>query len=679
MAIELKQFDPEQDNQNNESAGQGSNPQLSSPEAPTVGGSQGGVVTPGAGPTNSGGTSSGRFNNLRKYLAANKDFQADKGGLAGSIVGNINQQAQNVQKNVQGAQQGFQRQAEEQVKAFTNPELVNQAFQNPTGFVSGFNKDNSNRTDYRPNQNVIGSWTPEQQETYTNIIGQQHPMDVGPNSANAASLKRQQEDLQKFYSTVGYQTPILPPTPSNLEAFAKIRDAQYTGPKSLQDLSGEQNLAKLQVQAGGVNDLVKQGQSEAGRFNLLKSMYGKPTYTAGQQNLDNLFLQSNKDQLNKIQGTRQLATNTNRQLAQAEQAAQQQAQQAQAQAATTQADVRGQLNKGVTNWESALQEQVGAAKLKQQEAANKFTDQLKAGYISPEDLARFQTSYPEFKEGMETYGADLSGAVSTAGNLTPQTVASKADYDKIAALKQLIGNTASEQASGVLANYNDPTLAGSFAAGPQYNLDTNVALGKIAARKADYDTQAAEIQRQQNLANAALSQGGYGTGIGAGGLMGEAAKRAIPLRQQAEQKQQQEMLAAKNLNTEPKPYVDYSKMSDMDVIKQFGPRADDTASFINPEGVIADTSGNVYRDIISQILAQQQKQAQYTDKYNKLQNMFQIGRKLTTDPTKADLSAGLTTASTPVLSLPTGPVTFTPSGPTPSSGLDEDGNPIRVH
>lgn len=618
MATVLQQFDPQQDDQENQSAGQGSNSNLSAPsEAPTIGGSQeSGVVTPGGGastaaPTSSGGTSSGRFNNIRKYLDANKGFKAESGGLAGQIAGNITNQASQVQQNVQKAGQAFNQQAQQNISQYNNPDVVKQALADPNQFAQ---------------------------------------------------------------------------SADNLAKFSAIRDASYGGPKSLQDLSGEQGLARLQTQAANVSDQVKQGQSEAGRFNLLKNMYGKPTYTAGQQNLDNLLLQSNPEQLKRIQASRQTASNVNRNLQQSEQSAQQQAAQAQAQAAQIQQTTRGLTNQAVQDTQKSVQDQLPAAQAAQQKAAADFANQIKSGYISPEDLARFQAADPRLQSGMELYGANLLPYVQTAGDIRAETIATPEQYQRFQALGKLLGNTANDQASATLSQFSNADLAGKT--GPKYNLDVNRALGEIENRKAQYDSQNADIQQAMRASQAALT-GGDPNIHWEGGIMGEAGRRANAIRQQLDQQQgmqKADPALAKMLGMPA--YQDYSKMSDMDVLGLSGLGGPTQGTgYANPSAAGAMPNPNASQslqvagsgsnwDLIQGIKYHQAQQAAQQAKLKQLQDTFKIGHKLTTQQAEADLAATLPeTVQNAVLGLPTAAPTFTPTGP---NLIGSTGGPIRL-
>lgn len=379
----------------------------------TVGSSMSAPSKPGT------GTSSGSFNNIQKYMNANSGFNQAGGGLAGKVVGNINQQANTTKQNVQGAQSAFNQQASQNVGQFNNPELLKQAFQDPTKFAQDEN---------------------------------------------------------------------------NVASFAKARDAAYTGPKGFQDLSGQQNLANLQSQTAGVNDLVKQGQSEGGRFNLLKQMFGKTGYSSGQQNLDNLLMQGNKGQLDQLQGSRRIAADATKTLGSGQQAAQQAAEQNANLANQVRTNTRNQLNKSVLDQSTDVDARTAAADAAQKAATEQFKKNLAEGKMSRADATRFGLS-----DQTNLYNLDLNqfaNQAAAAGGVNAQTVANQDDYNKFAALNKLMGGNASvpsavanSRASQILSSFSDPTQAGKALGGNAYNFDPSQLLNQIAGTKANYDQQ----------------------------------------------------------------------------------------------------------------------------------------------------------------------------------------------
>lgn len=77
----------------------------------------------------------------------------------------------------------------------------------------------------------------------------------------------------------------------NVQNTQNLEGASYTGPNSLNDLTGANNGAALQSQVANYNGLVQNAGTAAGSANLLQNLYGKQGYNQGQQTLDSAFLQ----------------------------------------------------------------------------------------------------------------------------------------------------------------------------------------------------------------------------------------------------------------------------------------------------------------------------------------------------------------------------------------------------
>lgn len=78
---------------------------------------------------------------------------------------------------------------------------------------------------------------------------------------------------------------------SQVEQFQKLIGGQYAGPSQLQD------VARLRAQAQSAQQLGNLASSQGGQQQLLTQLYGRPSYTAGQQRLDNLLLGGQQDKL----------------------------------------------------------------------------------------------------------------------------------------------------------------------------------------------------------------------------------------------------------------------------------------------------------------------------------------------------------------------------------------------
>jgi len=400
---------------------------------PVGGPQQGGVISPGANTATSPAkakkpASSGAYNNIQKYINANKGFNAEQGGLAGKIVGNIGGQVQNTQQNLQGVSNAFKQQAEENVAKFNHQDVVGNALADPSAFVE---------------------------------------------SAN----------------------------PEQMQAFTAARDAQYTGPKGIQDIQG---AGAIRAQTANVKSLVNQGQSEAGRFNLLKQMFGNNQYSGGQQNLDNLLIQSDRGQMKKIQGARQAAAGLDNTFNKAGLQAQQTAQQNKSLADQIQSSTRSGLNRSVLDANKGVEERLQKTIQDQNQMVQKAREQLAAGNLDMDVYDALGGEKLGLKAGQHLYGVDPNSFINKGADPTAQQVASANDYARFNALSRLMGGVANTDASGVLQKFGDKTLAGT--AGSGVSFDEGGFLNAINQAKTGYDTRVADTSRQATESAARLNQ-----------------------------------------------------------------------------------------------------------------------------------------------------------------------------
>lgn len=85
---------------------------------------------------------------------------------------------------------------------------------------------------------------------------------------------------------------------NQMSRFGEIANAQYKGP---QDLTGTTKYANTAQQYEKAQQAAKNASSDEGRFSLLKDAYARPTYSQGQQNLDNLLITGNQQAKQNIQ------------------------------------------------------------------------------------------------------------------------------------------------------------------------------------------------------------------------------------------------------------------------------------------------------------------------------------------------------------------------------------------
>lgn len=99
--------------------------------------------------------------------------------------------------------------------------------------------------------------------------------------ADASTIR----DTQGLIDQVGSS-----PETVDADAFAHLRDASYSGPAKLTDTADLYN--KVQGAAGSAVGKAGAAKTEGGRFALLDSYFGKPSYSQGQKSLDNLLVQN---------------------------------------------------------------------------------------------------------------------------------------------------------------------------------------------------------------------------------------------------------------------------------------------------------------------------------------------------------------------------------------------------
>jgi len=206
---------------------------------------------------------SGRFTNLQNFMQANKNFAAGQGGLAGKMAGKIGTQVGQAKTTLAGERQKFGqtlgniKQGAIQTKEAMEPSLGFLGSDTGTKFTQKFERDAEG--------NIKIKAAP------TEPVAQE---------------------------TVASTTPAL----TAEQAQANIRKAlemKYAGPERL----GSEK--ELEAQKQSLGELGKATATQEGRFGLLQRFFGRPTYNAGQQRLDQLLVQGNQNQLQNLRGTRQ--------------------------------------------------------------------------------------------------------------------------------------------------------------------------------------------------------------------------------------------------------------------------------------------------------------------------------------------------------------------------------------
>lgn len=267
---------------------------------------------------------------------------------------------------------------------------------------------------------------------------------------------------------------------NNANNISGMLNASYAGPTSIDNASG------YQTQAQNLSQVAQQGNTEAGRFGLLRSMFGGAGYTNGQQKLDNLLLQGTPGQAQQLQGLQNQANSLSNNINQGINGAATQAQNYQNLANTIKTNTANDLSGAVNNYGSTDSNYTGnnngtsvlynnylnTNKTRDQNyqnvinsfgSGNLTADQAQQLGMSADNIAQLNGTY--------NFGVNPNNYVSEGtSNITQQNAASKQAYDNLAALKNILGDKATGDAATTLSAYSDPTQAGTANVGG-FNFD----------------------------------------------------------------------------------------------------------------------------------------------------------------------------------------------------------------
>lgn len=221
------------------------------------------------------------------------------------------------------------------------------------------------------------------------------------------------------------------PTGANPSDFQKWQSQAYAGPKSLGESQGDWN--QYWSGTNKANTSASLLGSEPGRFTLLDSYFGKPSYNYGQKSLDNLLVQQS--------GLGKETKDVQNQAAQLKSQGAEQAKNLQGAASTRAGQVeqsRNQVNQSFNDAQTQAQQnventfqQAQAARAGEQAAIKASLGQ---GQVSRDQLAKIGLG-----EGQSLYNLDLNKYLTANGGLTKEQAATDDERTRLNALAQLAG------------------------------------------------------------------------------------------------------------------------------------------------------------------------------------------------------------------------------------------------
>lgn len=279
--------------------------------------------------------------------------------------------------------------------------------------------------------------------------------------------------------------------------FQQLMSGAYQGP------TGLANAQQLQSNAQNVGQMGQALNSAGGRTGLLQQFVGNPQYNQGEQTLDSVLLgKSNAPELAAAkQQALQLQGQTNNAVSGAQATGQQQTNQAQQFGQA----VQNQFGQNVAGINSGLQNQAAAA---QQGSNKQYQDTLAA--LKSGNVTQQQAQLLGLTNGEQVTGNTLQNIGSflqqNPQQATAQNVANSQQYAQLAALQQLGGNYAPQQAQQTLQQYAGQSgQAGQFAANPAVIGNSSAFNTANQAANANYnsivDPAQANLTAAQNNAN----------------------------------------------------------------------------------------------------------------------------------------------------------------------------------
>lgn len=332
--------------------------------------------------------------------------------------------------------------------------------------------------------------------------------------AGAQDFENKVNGANKLATTDEVNQDIADPSKADAKQFQNWENQTYSGPNSLSE--AQDAWSKYYSGLNKADTSTQLLGSEPGRFTLLDSYFGRPSYNFGEKSLDNLLYQQSgvgdqqkglQDQVAQLHGTaaqqeKQLANDA---AAQAGAVEQNRNSVRSAIGLDDQGNVITGDNAGALGKQySAVNDAVTAANNQRQTDYQKLNSDLTADTLSADEEKSLGLT-----PGQQIYDLNMNDYLTQGSALSKDQVMTADQRAQIQALSQLAGIT-DKFASG---NAQDPTAAYTFNT-DKFNTDRSAAEGAYNQKMTDYQNQMNSVQNQidfENQANADELKREYGT------------------------------------------------------------------------------------------------------------------------------------------------------------------------
>lgn len=273
--------------------------------------------------------------------------------------------------------------------------------------------------------------------------------------------------------------------PDNIQAFQKQLNNSYAGPNSLTDLNGYNRSGQ-----SAVSDELRQTKSEPGQFALLQRLVGRPQYSKGEQNLDQLLMKNSPQTKQDFSNLQSQYGGLGNQYDQAEKTSAGQAAARAADATAGNQYAHQQVQGGIDSTVNPIQQRLADYEKQRNEQYASNIAALKSNGQSGAIPEAFKNA--GFDPSALTYGVDpASYTYIHQGQQANLSQAANADeYAKLNALSQLGGQQQSYIAS--------PDQVGQMANMSPVTYDAGQLTGDIAKHKSAFTSDSAAAQAHIN-------------------------------------------------------------------------------------------------------------------------------------------------------------------------------------
>lgn len=248
---------------------------------------------------------------------------------------------------------------------------------------------------------------------------------------------------------------------NQLSQFQRLRDQGANS--DIHNIQNQQGQLSSQLhnsaQFNNINASAQNAGNEAGQFQLLQQTFGNPTYSSGQQRLDQLLLQAQPNSARGLQqGLGQIRQGANQQIQGLDANSQAKIAALQNMSKQNSTDIQGLLNTGQYQGEKLgegfddLQKNANQRLLEAKANASVYQD-LPTHIMNPAQLTSNELDLLGLTSGQSKYGVGLGSYVQNMNlNPTMAQAGNPQDYARYEALRQLSANAPADMYGGVPAD-----------------------------------------------------------------------------------------------------------------------------------------------------------------------------------------------------------------------------------